>query len=29
MGSDAFPLNFSKELDSNDFSMRALERLDF
>ena len=29
MGSDAFALNFSKELDSTDFFMQALERLDF
>ena len=29
MGSDAITLNFSKELDSNDCSMRVLGRLDF
>ena len=29
MGSDAIALNFSKELDSTDCSMRVLERLDF
>ena len=29
MGSDAIALNFSKELGSNDCSMRVLERLDF
>ena len=29
MGSDPTALNFSKELDSSDCSMRVLERLDF
>ena len=29
MGGDAIALNFSKELDSSDCSMRVLERLDF
>ena len=29
MGSDAIALNFSKELDSNDCSIRVLEKLDF
>ena len=29
MGSDAIALNFSKELDSTECSMRVLERLDF
>ena len=29
MGSDAIALNFSKELDSNDCSLRVLEKLDF
>ena len=29
IGSDAIALNFSKELDYTDGSMRVLERLDF
>ena len=29
MGSDVIVLNFSKELDSTECSMRVLERLDF
>ena len=29
MGSDAIALNFSKELDSTECSMRVLESLDF
>ena len=29
MGSDVIALNFSKELDSTECSMRVLERLDF
>ena len=29
MGSHAIALNFSKELDSNNYSIRVLEKLDF
>ena len=29
MGSDAIAFNFLKELDSTDYSMQVLERLDF
>ena len=29
MGSDAIALNFSRELNSTDCTMRVLERLDF
>ena len=29
MGSDTITLNFSKELDSTDYFMQVLERLDF
>ena len=29
MGSHAIALNFSKELDSNNYSIKVLEKLDF